>query len=460
MGFLMDSITMGQAASERIYQRKKNRELKAKIYQHLAELTTRWKLPFPSAFETSYGDRPKISIVIPVHNAGLYIGECLESLIRQSFYDMEIICVDDGSADDSVSLIRDYARYDERIKLVQHDQQKGISASRNSGIKSASGTYLFFIDADDALFNQNVLDHLYQIADRHGADEVIGIAYKWDSTKQEIFFDHTDKIHKGSKKITHFLKMPGLRSNVVVWNKLIKRSFLIDNDLLFFDERIARFEDNHYSWKIHVLAKKIGLATEPGYLYRQPSEGDYFYLKMLPHMESQALALEETSRFFDTNPSRTAKQRSQVEKAYANFFIRAVNKTRKFEDMDKKRRLDLCRRYCAIWGRLPQKSFRALPVSAQKAFQLFQQERYEEGLDCIYQKNEGANKKEEVARESVKKLSSTEARFASKEEMTHLHIRHLCEESAKLSTVLRQLESPIAKIFFLMAEYARSLAKY
>jgi len=445
--------------TERICQREKNRELKKKIYQHFSEVTARWKLPFPVAFEARYGDKPKISIVIPVHNAGSYISECLESLIWQNFYDIEIICVDDGSTDDSASIIFDYARQDERIRLIQHDGQKGISASRNTGIKCASGTYLFFVDADDALYDESSLEHLYQIADDHGADEVIGITYKWDSAQQEVFFDHTNKIHKEGKKATCFSKMPGLRSNVVVWNKLIRRSFLADNDVLFFNERLERFEDNHYSWRIHVLAKKIALATQPSYIYRQPQEGDYFYLKLLPHIKSHAMALEEMLYFFDTNLSWTAKNRKEIERAYANFFIMAVNKTHMFEDMDNIRRVDLCRRYCAVWAKLSPESFKALPASAQKAFLLFQQERYDEGLECVYQKKRGL-RSNNVVKEGVKKLPSTEDRFASREEITRRHIQQLFAENGRLSKVLRQLENPVKKIFFLMAEYARSLAKY
>lgn len=91
-----------------------------------------------------------VTIIVPVYNTGAYLSPCLESLIAQTHRDLEIILVDDGSTDGSGAICDDFARRDERIKVI-HQKNSGVSAARNAGLENASGTYLTFVDADDAL---------------------------------------------------------------------------------------------------------------------------------------------------------------------------------------------------------------------------------------------------------------------------------------------------------------------
>ena len=101
----------------------------------------------------------KVSVIIPVYNAEKYLEECLDSLLRQTFTDMEIICVDDGSTDSSAEILKRFQEKDRRIRvLFQENQYAGIA--RNNGMKIAQGEYLLFLDADD-FFEDTLLEKIY-----------------------------------------------------------------------------------------------------------------------------------------------------------------------------------------------------------------------------------------------------------------------------------------------------------
>ncbi len=109
----------------------------------------------------------KISVIVPIYNMAEYIPDCLESILGQSLHDIEVICVDDGSKDASVSVIEDYISKDERVKLLIQGNL-GPGNARNRGISSASGQYVAVIDADDKYESETVLEKLYNAAQIHG----------------------------------------------------------------------------------------------------------------------------------------------------------------------------------------------------------------------------------------------------------------------------------------------------
>ena len=92
---------------------------------------------------------PVFSLIIPVYNVEPYLAECLDSCINQTFKDLEIICIDDCSTDNSSQILREYAKQDKRIKIITHNSNKGLGAARNTGIEAAGGDYCWFIDSDD-----------------------------------------------------------------------------------------------------------------------------------------------------------------------------------------------------------------------------------------------------------------------------------------------------------------------
>ena len=113
----------------------------------------------------------KISVVIPVYNSESYLKQCLDSAVNQSLKDIEIICIDDGSSDNSADILKEYAENDSRIKIITQEN-RGAGASRNAGILNAKGEYIYFMDSDDYL-ETDALEDVYNLASDKSADFVM-----------------------------------------------------------------------------------------------------------------------------------------------------------------------------------------------------------------------------------------------------------------------------------------------
>ena len=104
---------------------------------------------------------PRVSVIIPIHNAAAWLATCLDSILAQSFQEFEIVCIDDASKDASLSILESYAAKDKRISVFAFSQNQGSGPARNKGINEAKGEYLIFCDADD-VYTPNALSLLYQ----------------------------------------------------------------------------------------------------------------------------------------------------------------------------------------------------------------------------------------------------------------------------------------------------------
>ena len=114
-------------------------------------------------------ENPIISVIIPVYNTEKYLGECLDSVICQTFSKIEIICIDDCSNDNSLQILKKYAQQDHRIKIISHKQNLGCVASKNEGIKKAKGEYIYPFDSDD-IIKPETLEKLYNAISNNLAD--------------------------------------------------------------------------------------------------------------------------------------------------------------------------------------------------------------------------------------------------------------------------------------------------
>ncbi|WP_407377218.1 glycosyltransferase family 2 protein [Methanobrevibacter sp.] len=213
----------------------------------------------------------KISVIVPVYNVEKYLSECMDSLVNQTFEDIEIICVNDGSTDTSPEILENYAKEDRRIKIISQENQ-GLGAARNRGIKHSNGDYLFFIDSDDFL-ELNTLKLLYDNAVSNDSDIVFYRLYKYlDGEKinfpmyrfnkifKDVDFDHFTFDYHNIK--THVLN--GGYNSVV---KLYKKAFLDRYDDFYFTEGIA-FEDVLFHVKVMLRAKRISHVPQQLYYYR------------------------------------------------------------------------------------------------------------------------------------------------------------------------------------------------
>ena len=131
-------------------------------------------------------NKPKISIIVPVYNTELYLRECIESILRQSFMNFEVLLVDDGSTDASGSICEDYAAKDTRIRVFHQDNQ-GVSSARNLALDHVQGRYVLFLDADDFWYVDTCLETLVNEALRTDADIVRGEYKTVDEQGNDLF---------------------------------------------------------------------------------------------------------------------------------------------------------------------------------------------------------------------------------------------------------------------------------
>ena len=114
---------------------------------------------------------PKVSVIVPVYNVSEYLGQCLDSILLQTLQDIEVICVNDGSTDDSLDILQGYAMFDERLKIISQENA-GAGAARNNGIKHATGEYIICLDSDD-FFEPDMLEKMVAKAEEDGSDVVV-----------------------------------------------------------------------------------------------------------------------------------------------------------------------------------------------------------------------------------------------------------------------------------------------
>ncbi len=184
---------------------------------------------------------PEVSVVMPVYNAGKYLHECLDSLAAQTLRNFEILCVDDGSSDDSPAILREYAEKDQRFTILSQDHG-GAGAARNLGMTRARGSYLIFLDSDDR-FLPEMLELSLKKSKETGADICVFPVEGFDDQSGRLYpmpasccpgplqkgvFSRADD----SKHIFSFTKP-------APWNKLFRRDFILKNGLQFQNTRSA-----------------------------------------------------------------------------------------------------------------------------------------------------------------------------------------------------------------------------
>lgn len=217
----------------------------------------------------------KISVIIPVYNVENYLKECLDSICTQTLTDIEIICINDGSTDNSLNILNEYAKKDSRIKIISKENG-GQATARNLGIKEAQGEYIAFVDSDDFI-EPKMLEKLYKKSKENNLDIAMCKISTYNNQTRKIkdnvwyymlgvFRDFEKDIftHKDTKEFT---------CNIAVtpYNKIYKTSLLIDNNILFPEGLI--FEDEKFFYDVYLRAKKISLIDEFLYYYRVNRKG-------------------------------------------------------------------------------------------------------------------------------------------------------------------------------------------
>lgn len=207
---------------------------------------------------------PKVSIIVPVYKVEEYIERCVQSLFEQTFQDIEYIFVNDATPDNSIGKLLDVInRYEyivDRITIINHDVNKGLSSARKTGILSASGDYCIHIDSDDRV-ETDMIEVLYNAAIREEAD-IVGCDY-YDEYVGKLKYN---KQCLSTENIVCIKQMLSRTISHCVWNKLIKRSLYFDNNVYPIDN-VGNGEDLALIPRLFFYAKKIAYVPRAFYYY-------------------------------------------------------------------------------------------------------------------------------------------------------------------------------------------------
>ena len=201
----------------------------------------------------------KISVIIPVYNVEEYLRECLDSVINQTLSDLEIICINDGSEDSSLEILKEYEAKDKRITVIDK-KNEGLSATRNLGISLAQGEYISFVDSDDYL-DLNFYEKLYHSAKKYDADIACANLFRFSDKKKYYLVKYHLKRCTQSPRLKYiYAQVP---KNNYVMNKIYNRKKLQKSNVRF--EEGIYFEDIEFTHK--VLCYLRFLVTVPGTKY-------------------------------------------------------------------------------------------------------------------------------------------------------------------------------------------------
>lgn len=210
--------------------------------------------------------KPKISVIVPVYNTSKYLDKCLDSLVKQTFSDIEIICIDDASTDNSLEILREWEKKDCRIHVIESSVNKNVGGARNMGIHLANGYYIGFVDSDDFIANdmyQMLIDH----SDNMTMDIVIGNHYAKYFNDNKTY--HYTNIERKEVLDIQQLKREILLKGCHLWTNIFKKDLFVDNKL-YFPEHLW-YEDLAICAHLHLLAKAIQIVDtpKPCYYYRK-----------------------------------------------------------------------------------------------------------------------------------------------------------------------------------------------
>jgi len=215
---------------------------------------------------------PTVSIIIPVYNVEAYLSECLQSVVNQTFRELEIILVDDGSTDRSLEIMKTFAEKDGRIKVITQPNG-GVSVARNTGIHAAKGEYILFVDSDDSIM-LNSVETLYNKACETESDLLLGNAlwcYPEDGCQLVVF--------ERNKELNSQVGVPGEECYIrlmefenafppLVYLFFIKRDLIIRNNI-FFKKGMIIHEDELWCIQAMLSAVRVTMIDFNYYYYRQ-----------------------------------------------------------------------------------------------------------------------------------------------------------------------------------------------
>ena len=206
----------------------------------------------------------KVSVIMPIYNAYDYLRPALDSVLDQTLSEIELICIDDGSTDRSLEIIKEYQKADERVRIVT-ENNAGPSTARNKGLLRARGEYIIFLDADD-FFEPTLLERLYDVSRSENLDIAVAkfdIYNNKKSTFSPAIEEEHGEIFAGGAVVSKNEQPNYILQSTTgyVWNKLFKTSFIKEKEIAFAPELYV-FEDVYFVSAALALAERVGRIDE------------------------------------------------------------------------------------------------------------------------------------------------------------------------------------------------------
>ena len=208
-----------------------------------------------------------VSIIIPTYNSEKFIKRCLDSVINQIYKNLEIIVIDDASKDNTKQIIKEYVEKDNRIRPFYSSENKGVSFSRNIGLKASTGEYIMFVDSDDEL-TKDAVRRMIDISVKYNSDYVDSYEIvKYTKRNNKVCMFTESKLPKKHLVLGSIKENPKIISMYMyIKGKLIKKE-LIDN--LLFDENLRIYEDLVFEQTLKSKVKNYVMMNKPIYVYYQ-----------------------------------------------------------------------------------------------------------------------------------------------------------------------------------------------
>lgn len=209
--------------------------------------------------------KAKITVIVPVYNVEEYLPSCLDSLINQTYKNIEIVCVNDGSTDGSGEILKDYTKKDQRIKVI-NKKNGGLSSARNAALEKCNTEYVMFCDSDDS-FNEKMCEKMVYAIEKDGSDIAVcdtNVIYSAHEEMRESDEQYYDLKYKGKKMVTDDVI---LNTNVSVSNKIFKMEIIRKNELTFPE---GLNNEDFYFYNIYMsYASDISFVKEKLYNYER-----------------------------------------------------------------------------------------------------------------------------------------------------------------------------------------------
>ena len=251
-----------------------------------------------------------ISIIVPFYNVEQYIDRCIQSLITQTYRNIEILLVDDCSPDNTLEIGQEYAKTDSRIKILQYEKNRGLGGARNYGIQNAKGEYVLFVDSDDYI-KANTIEVLCAKAIQNDLCVLEANYLKESEINSEVLprkSYYSEKVFSGKEYWESIPIAP-----IVAWNKFYRLSFLQENNIVF---KLRKFEDVAFTAEVFMKAKRVMNIDFPFYHYIVRENSIMTETTSISHLEDSYALIQDMKVLFEGN-----KKNEQMKKSYLYSYI-------------------------------------------------------------------------------------------------------------------------------------------